>query len=106
MRCAARLLLLVGMLAGCTNDFDALFAGSAPGGSPATTSEATGTGAAGAAGGGAGAAGSGGEAPASGCADGSREAYRDELAIAGCSGGFEEPGVVSAASKTTSCDRQ
>src|SRR5262245_43793563 len=43
-----------------------------------------------------------------GCADGTREAYVDEQAfpdVAGCSGGFQVPGVTTPESQAPQCDR-
>jgi hypothetical protein len=106
---------------GCAFDLDevkpAPGAGSGgAGGAPTTGSDAanagpvtSGPGSGG--GGGVGGAGGAGGAPpqATGCADGTREAFKDEVPfpyIAACSGGFSVPGLTSSASMSPACNRQ
>ncbi len=76
---------------------------SATGGAAGATGGTSGSG--GAATGGAGGAGG---IPATGCSDGTREAFKDETTykdVAGCSGAWTVPGVLSNQSMTPACNR-
>ena len=87
--------LMVVVLVGCGDDFSSGAGGSGGGASTTTTTSSSGTG-------------GGTTGDPIGCSDGSRELLADQEIypdIAGCSGGFDVPGVLTSASRAPSCGR-
>lgn len=115
IECAVLLVLAVLFLSlgACSFDWDLfdprLQSGSAGGGGQGGGQGGQGGAAGGGAGGIGGGGAGGGEARRIGCSDGERDAYLDSAAqpnIAGCSGGFDVPGLTTVGSRTPACDRQ